>query len=248
MDTPPYRQRQRRRIVPREATPVTRELHPRTPLGQISTNTSARPLQRPVPPPPGSAVKTLRIAFQDTPPQLRELEAAWRKRRAEQLDAAVPVATASASRPVSTAAAVLGAPGRRVKLFTAMGDLVITCSDPPDIILSFSVNPASDDSAAPAEGLTRRKARVRYSRKSGTVTLDTASKTTSTGASGSNTLRTRRTAQSGRTEEGAATREDDTAALGILVGDDWSELEREAVRRLVSLREEWERGSPQPLL
>lgn len=117
MDTP---YRQRRRIVPRETAQPTNGPQPRTPLGPISANTPARPLQRPsIPPPapgnlsaPGSAVKTLRIAFQDTPPQLRELEAAWRRRRAEKLDAAT---VATTPRPASTAVAMPDTRGRRVR-------------------------------------------------------------------------------------------------------------------------------------
>lgn len=128
-----------------------------------------------------------------------------------------------------------------------MGDLVITCSDPPDIILSFSNNILPDDSVAPAEGGRRQKARVLYSRKSGTVTIDTASKATIDGGSGSSKLRTRRTAELDRID-GAATGHDNAAALGILLSDDWSELECEAVRRLVGLREEWERAAQQTLL
>ncbi|CAK9779960.1 hypothetical protein CC85DRAFT_287642 [Cutaneotrichosporon oleaginosum] len=114
----------------------------------------------------------------------------------------------------------------RVKVFTALGELVVTCCEPPDIVLSYLV---SDE--------TTTKVRLRYSLSSFEAILDTSTRRPR--GTRDETHRARRSIPlrwSGQGERAAL-------ALGVDFAD-WDSAEKDAVRRLWALREDWARFVP----
>ncbi|BEJ15105.1 hypothetical protein CspHIS471_0408720 [Cutaneotrichosporon sp. HIS471] len=114
----------------------------------------------------------------------------------------------------------------RIKVFTPLGELVVTCCEPPDIVLSYLV---ADDATT--------KVRLRYSLSSFEAVLDTS--THKPRGTRDETHRARRSiplSWSGQGERAAL-------ALGVDFRD-WESAEKDAVRRLWSLREDWARFVP----
>ncbi|BEI84374.1 hypothetical protein CcaverHIS002_0409780 [Cutaneotrichosporon cavernicola] len=114
----------------------------------------------------------------------------------------------------------------RIKVFTPLGELVVTCCEPPDIVLSYlDANDATT------------KVRLRYSLSLFEAVLDTS--THKPRGTRDETHRARRSiplSWSGQGERAAL-------ALGVDFSD-WESAEKDAVRRLWSLREDWARFVP----
>ena len=123
-------------------------------------------------------------------------------------------------------------------MYTALGDVGITCSTPPDIVLGFVLRDTGKASRTGTGGRAKRASgdaqpgtgghgdthvRLRYSLSAGEAVVDTSPR-------GRDWLRTHRVAPLGSGSEPE-----------VVVGDDWGPVEREAVRRLKALRSEWGR-------
>lgn len=125
----------------------------------------------------------------------------------------------------------------QVKLYLPLGQLSITCSTLPDIVLTF--DHTTDHSTASIQDVHtgHTKVRVRLSRVMGEITIDISHIAPQTGER----LRSKRTIKSGSQVSVSGT--DIPQCLeGILrhaVG--WSRVEREGLRRMIELRTEWER-------
>ncbi|WVQ81205.1 hypothetical protein IAT38_003327 [Cryptococcus sp. DSM 104549] len=149
----------------------------------------------------------------------------------------------------------------RVKLYHQLGNLIITCSSPPDIILSFrlrlpnqpgphgaSSRPAGASPACAMPTSDTVKIRVAYSRVSRELRIDTSSTRadcTTPKDQGlqlvKERLRTKRVVASTSPERVSA--ESGAEGLGLVGVDmsEWREEEREAVKRIWGLRGEWAR-------
>ncbi|GMK57147.1 hypothetical protein CspeluHIS016_0309870 [Cutaneotrichosporon spelunceum] len=114
----------------------------------------------------------------------------------------------------------------RIKVFTPLGELVVTCCEPPDIVLSYLV-----------EAQAATKVRLRYSLSSFEAVLDTSSHRPR--GTRDETHRTRRSIPLRWSGEG----EGAALALGVDCSE-WESMEKDAVRRLWTLREDWARFVP----
>ena len=122
-----------------------------------------------------------------------------------------------------------------------MGDLTISCSDQPDVILVYSIESNHlqlDNLEIVPNSMT--KVRIRYSNRK-EFEIETSSKTKDGGR-----LKTRRigplTKNSATHTEGDFELFWQATLLGIVIGQDWNEVEKEAVKRLYALRKEWVRS------
>lgn len=122
-----------------------------------------------------------------------------------------------------------------------MGDLTISCSDQPDVILVYSIEASFlhlDNSEIVPDSMT--KVRIRYSNPR-EFEIETSSKTKDGGR-----LKTRRigplTKNSSTHTEGDFELFWQATLLGIAIGADWNDVEKEAVKRLYSVRKEWVRS------
>jgi hypothetical protein len=114
----------------------------------------------------------------------------------------------------------------RVKVFTPLGELVVTCCEPPDIVLSYLV---ADEATT--------KVRLRYSLSSFEAVLDTSTRRPR--GTRDETHRARRSIPLRWSGEG----ERAALALGVDFAE-WESAEKDAVRRLWALREDWARFVP----
>lgn len=121
---------------------------------------------------------------------------------------------------------------------------MITCCSPPDVILSFdfTVTQPQVRSNRKATGLhaSTTKVKVRLSRINSGIIIDTASVPRS-----GERLRTRRSIliDLDKAEDGVSDLASLMDALRDILRftDDWLEAEEEGLRRLIELKEEWER-------
>ncbi|WWD07026.1 hypothetical protein V865_005123 [Kwoniella europaea PYCC6329] len=149
----------------------------------------------------------------------------------------------------------------RIKIFHPLGHLSITCSTPPDVVLTFQIqtalilpHPRNDKSKTSV--LSSRtestnsasRARLVYSRSTKELQIDTAC----TNVLSEENIRTRRIVRISRQVDSVHLKEqktrgkDDLKGISQLFGLDtelldWREEEKEALRRLWVLRSEWVR-------
>ncbi|WWD21263.1 hypothetical protein CI109_105747 [Kwoniella shandongensis] len=153
----------------------------------------------------------------------------------------------------------------RVKLFDPLGHLTVTCSSPPDIILSFyldtlpwSVPERRDRSASPSrlalaasrdelnDQGTNIKVRLVYSRSTSEIRIDTSLvKPSKSGSKQAEKLRTKRivplsiqSALSDCIEASTMAQFKESLGLNSKLHD-WLNEEKEGLRRLWDLRQEW---------
>lgn len=137
-------------------------------------------------------------------------------------------------------------------VYTSLGDVTLTCSDPPDIVLSCTLpDGPHHDYHDPKGKVNVTKARVRYSFSINEMVLDTASRRASGELHKTKRLvplrhrhiaPDRQSPYKAKEKEKAKDKdavEAAAAALGVVVGPDWSVAEREAVRRLWATRVQW---------
>ncbi|WVQ63635.1 uncharacterized protein L199_001788 [Kwoniella botswanensis] len=149
----------------------------------------------------------------------------------------------------------------RIKIFHPLGHLSITCSTPPDLILTFRMQsaltpPLPRNDKAETSALSSRtestnsasRARLVYSRSTRELRLDTAC----TDVLCKEEIRTRRIIRISRQVDSVALKEQNTRdqvgleSISQLFGLDtelldWREEEKEGLRRLWVLRSEWVR-------
>lgn len=136
---------------------------------------------------------------------------------------------------------------KQVKMYTPLGQVGLTCSEIPDVVLSFKLQ-ARCTRFEGVEGSQSQGAltqvRLRYSFTTAMVELDT--RTTRPRGTRMEKSKTRRSVPIEPLDQRVASAGDrptttDSAAtaLGVVVGGDWTPPEREAVKRLFTLRNEW---------
>ncbi|ORY28809.1 hypothetical protein BCR39DRAFT_533982 [Naematelia encephala] len=145
----------------------------------------------------------------------------------------------------------------RVKVYHTLGRLIVTCSTPPDMILSFSFDCSStiphrttdhqnfhEPQLCPHSNTADPiKVQVTYSRVQKQLRIDTSSRPTTLLELPKEAFRTRRTINMRSLNDRQCDNRDGEDLHTLLSGDNcgWREEEREGSRRLWELRSEWTR-------